>query len=109
MNVDQMIEAAGKRGFKAVELPVRLQAHIVSKVRKYESDNVVAMVPERRESRRQVLYTAHYDHLGIDPTAPGDNIYNGAADNATGCGILLEMARAYATANFSAPMSISRR
>ena len=36
------------------------------------------------------MYTAHYDHLGIHPNEPGDNIYNGAADNATGCGILLE-------------------
>ena len=42
-----------------------------------------------------VLYTAHYDHLGIRPDMPGDNIYNGANDNATGCGILLELARAY--------------
>jgi Zn-dependent M28 family amino/carboxypeptidase len=42
-----------------------------------------------------VLFTAHYDHLGIDPDAKGDGIYNGAADNGTGCGILLELARAW--------------
>ena len=41
-----------------------------------------------------VMYSAHYDHLGIRPDMPGDNIYNGADDNATGCGILLEMAHA---------------
>jgi Zn-dependent M28 family amino/carboxypeptidase len=41
------------------------------------------------------MYTAHYDHLGVRPDMPGDNIYNGADDNATGCGILLELARAY--------------
>jgi Zn-dependent M28 family amino/carboxypeptidase len=40
-----------------------------------------------------VLYSAHYDHLGIRPDMPGDNIYNGADDNATGCGILMELAR----------------
>ena len=45
-----------------------------------------------------MFYTAHYDHLGIDPDAKGDDIYNGAADNGTGCGMLLEMARAYAEA-----------
>ena len=45
-----------------------------------------------------IIYTAHYDHLGIHPNEPGDNIYNGAADNATGCGILLELARAYSSA-----------
>ena len=42
------------------------------------------------------MYTAHYDHLGIRPDMPGDNIYNGADDNATGCGILLELARVFA-------------
>jgi Zn-dependent M28 family amino/carboxypeptidase len=44
------------------------------------------------------MYTAHYDHLGIRPNMPGDNIYNGAMDNATGCGILMEIARVYAGA-----------
>ena len=107
MNVDQMIEAAGKRGFKAVELPVRLQAHIVSQVRNYDSANVIAMVPGADPTPgSNVLYTAHYDHLGIDPTATGDKIYNGAADNATGCGILLEMARAFATAKLPPPRNV---
>ena len=41
------------------------------------------------------MYTAHYDHLGIRPDMPGDNIYNGSDDNATGCGIILELARIY--------------
>ena len=50
-----------------------------------------------------VLYTAHYDHLGIDPDAKGDGIYNGAADNGTGCGILLELARAYARSSQRPP------
>jgi Zn-dependent M28 family amino/carboxypeptidase len=107
MNVDQMIEAAGKRGFKAVELPVRLQARIVSQVRNYDSANVIAMVPGADSTPGDnVLYTAHYDHLGIDPTATGDKIYNGAADNATGCGILLEMARAFATAKLPPPRNV---
>ena len=107
MNVDQMIEAAGKRGFKAVELPVRLQARIVSQVRNYDSANVIAMVPGADSTPgSNVLYTAHYDHLGIDPTATGDKIYNGAADNATGCGILLEMARAFATAKLPPPRNV---
>ena len=42
-----------------------------------------------------VLYSAHFDHLGFVPGMSGDNIYNGAADNATGCGMLLEMARVW--------------
>jgi Zn-dependent M28 family amino/carboxypeptidase len=107
MNADQMIEAAGKRGFKSVELPVRLKAHIVSQVRNYDSANVIAMVRGADSSPGgSVLYTAHYDHLGIDPTAPGDKIYNGAVDNGTGCGILLEMVRAYASAKTPPPHNV---
>jgi Zn-dependent M28 family amino/carboxypeptidase len=52
-----------------------------------------------RFKNEAVIYTAHYDHLGIRPDMPGDNVYNGANDNATGCGILLEVARIYALAS----------
>jgi Zn-dependent M28 family amino/carboxypeptidase len=107
MNADRMIEAAGKRGFKPVELPIRLQAHITSRVRKYESANVIAMVPGADSSPGgNVLYTAHYDHLGIDSTAAGNKIFHGAVDNGTGCGILLEMVRAYASAKTPPPRNV---
>jgi Zn-dependent M28 family amino/carboxypeptidase len=98
MTADQAIEAAGKRGFKAIDLPVSLKAHIVSQVRRYESDNVIAVIPGNEATPghdQAVIYSAHYDHLGVDPDAKGDGIYNGAADNGTGCGILLELARAW--------------
>lgn len=103
-DVDQVIERAGKPGaFHAVELPVRLKAHVESRVRRYLSTNVVARVVGSGGSGQAVLFTAHYDHLGIDTTAKGDNIYNGAADNGTGCGILLEMARAVADSKTPPP------
>jgi Zn-dependent M28 family amino/carboxypeptidase len=105
LKVDEQINLAGTRDFKPVQLPVRLKAHVVSTIRKFESPNVVAMLPgtDKGPARQAVLYTAHYDHLGIDPTMPGDNIYNGAVDNGTGCGILLEMAHAWATAKERPP------
>jgi Zn-dependent M28 family amino/carboxypeptidase len=107
MDVDRMMEAAGKPGFRAIELPVRLQAHITSRVRKYESANVVGMVPGADSSPGgNVLYTAHYDHLGIDSTATGDKIFNGAVDNGTGCAILLEMVRAYGSARIPPPRNV---
>jgi Zn-dependent M28 family amino/carboxypeptidase len=93
-NVDDEIAKAGQRGFHPVELPIHFKAHIASKVRRYESDNVIAEVPGAQPGQA-VIYSAHYDHLGMDPNAKGDNIYNGAADNGTGCGILLELARAW--------------
>jgi Zn-dependent M28 family amino/carboxypeptidase len=115
LNADAEIEAAGKRGFKAIELPVRLHAHVESTVRPFQSPNVVGILPgadsmtqaeghtvgkkdfrATGDARDQaVLYTAHFDHLGFVPGMSGDNIYNGAADNATGCGMLLELARVW--------------
>jgi Zn-dependent M28 family amino/carboxypeptidase len=96
LDVNREIEAAGRRGFHPIELPVRLKAHIASRVRRYQSANVIGEVPGTDSGPEQaVLYSAHYDHLGINPDLKGDNIYNGAADNGTGCGILLELARAW--------------
>jgi hypothetical protein len=105
LNVDDMITSAGTRNFKARELPVRLKAHIVSKVRKFESYNVLALLPgtDSGQPTQAVVYSAHYDHLGIDPNLSGDNIYNGAVDNGTGVGILLELAHAYATSSARPP------
>jgi Zn-dependent M28 family amino/carboxypeptidase len=101
-DLDREIVAAGKPGFKPFELPVRFEAHVASVVRPYQSANVVGMVAGL-SSGPAVLYSAHYDHLGIDPAARGDGIYNGAGDNGTGCGILLEMARAFAQATVKPP------
>jgi Zn-dependent M28 family amino/carboxypeptidase len=113
LNADAEIEAAGKRGFKAIDLPVRLHAHVESTVRPFQSPNVVGVLigehspffscptnatcePHPAKGQDQaVLYTAHFDHLGFVPGMSGDNIYNGAADNATGCGMLLELARVW--------------
>jgi hypothetical protein len=101
MDLDKMLQAANSREFKPVELPIRLREMIVSQVRPFSSRNVVGKVigSDSRLRNQAVIYTAHYDHLGIHPNEPGDNIYNGAADNATGCGILLELARVAAAAN----------
>jgi Zn-dependent M28 family amino/carboxypeptidase len=104
LNLDQMIAQAGTRKFRARELPVRFRAHVVSDIRKFTSQNVLAMLPGTVPGAAQaVMYSAHYDHLGMDPTLSGDQIYNGAVDNATGCGILLELAHAFATAAVKPP------
>jgi hypothetical protein len=106
-DLDQAIDRAGKPGaFHAVELPVRLHAHIESRVRRYVSSNVVGRVAGASTANQAVLYTAHYDHLGIDPDMKGDNIYNGAADNGTGCGIILELARAFAQSPVKPPHTV---
>jgi Zn-dependent M28 family amino/carboxypeptidase len=97
MNLDKMMQDAQSRNFHPVDLGARLKAHMVSKIRNFESNNVLAILPgsDRKVADEAVLYTAHYDHFGIRPDMPGNNIFHGASDNATGCGILLELARAY--------------
>ncbi len=107
LDVDKEMNAAGTKGFKAVELPVRLQAHVESTVRPFQSPNVVGILPGTVKGKDQaVLYTAHFDHLGFVPGMAGDNVYNGAADNATGCGMLIEMARAWAESGVKPPHSV---
>ena len=100
MDVNKMIADAQSSDFHPVPLSARLKAHMITKVRQFESNNVVAKLAgsDPKRTGDAVLYTAHYDHLGIRADEPGDNIYNGADDNATGCGILLELARAFASA-----------
>ena len=97
LDLDKMMADAQSRDFKSVSLPVRLAAHVTSKVRPFEANNVVAVLPGSGSLKAEgIMYTSHYDHLGIRPDMPGDNIYNGALDNASGCGILLELARVFA-------------
>ncbi len=105
LKLEEMMQLAGTRQFKARELPVRIKAHVVSKVRKFESYNVLGLLPgsDAGPAAQAVMYSAHYDHLGIDPALSGDNIYNGAVDNGTGCGILLELAHAFATSAAKPP------
>jgi Zn-dependent M28 family amino/carboxypeptidase len=96
-SIDKLMTSANSRDFHPVNLAARLEAHMVSRIRNFEANNVVAILPgsDRKLAEEAVLYTAHYDHFGVRPDMPGDNIFNGAEDNATGCGILLELARAF--------------
>jgi Zn-dependent M28 family amino/carboxypeptidase len=101
MDLDKMMADARTRDFHPVDLGVKLKAHMASKLRNFESNNVLAMLPgsDRNLRDEAVIYTAHYDHFGIRSDMPaGDNIFHGAADNATGCGIVLELARAFSVA-----------
>jgi Zn-dependent M28 family amino/carboxypeptidase len=99
-DLDQLTAAAASRDFKPVVLGgYKLTGNITSKIRRFDSANVVAKLegsdPQLRE--QAILYTAHHDHLGVgEPDARGDRIYNGAIDNASGCAVLLEMARVWA-------------
>jgi Zn-dependent M28 family amino/carboxypeptidase len=107
LDLDQLFQRSQSREFKPIPLDVKLKAHLVSRLRPFVSRNVVAVRPGSDASltNQAVLFTAHYDHLGIDTSRKGHQIYNGAVDNATGCGILLELARMSASAKSAPPRS----
>jgi Zn-dependent M28 family amino/carboxypeptidase len=97
-NLDELMAKANSRDFRPIPLPLKMQAHIVSKVRKFDSANVIGEVPGTDPALKNeaILYSGHWDHFGIGPMVNGQNIYHGAADNATGTAMLLESARAWA-------------
>jgi Zn-dependent M28 family amino/carboxypeptidase len=91
-------KAAIQKDFKPVPLPgASASFKIENTLRKIDSHNVVAKLEGSDPALKDqyVIYTAHWDHLGRDPELKGDQIYNGAADNASGSAGLLEIARAY--------------
>src|SRR6266404_2111311 len=99
LTVDEALKKADTRGFKAIPLGLRIQGHIPTSVQKIGSKNVIglALGSDPTLKSEAVLFTAHWDHLGVGKSAVGtSDIYNGALDNATGCAVLLEMARLWA-------------
>jgi Zn-dependent M28 family amino/carboxypeptidase len=87
---------ANQQGFKAVPLSVNVSTTMKVQSTYSKSFNVIAKISGSKHPDEVIIYTAHWDHLGIGtPDATGDSIYNGAYDNATGTAGLLELARAF--------------
>ena len=92
-------EAARKKDFKAVPLDVQASTSFANETREYMSQNVIGILPGTKRPDEYVLYTAHWDHLGrCTPADDGDDICNGAVDNATGTAALVALAEAQAKA-----------
>ncbi len=96
LDFDAVHAAAGQDGFRPVALGLDASVQIEQKVAPIVSRNVLGVLPgcDPRQSGEFVLFCAHWDHFGIDLTKVGDQILNGAVDNASGCAGLLELARA---------------
>lgn len=96
---DAMKAAARRKDFKPVALKATLDADYAVKPEKIVSYNVLGRLPGKSHPDETVIYSGHWDHLGVgQPDARGDRIYNGARDNATGIAALLELARTFARA-----------
>ena len=99
LSYTELKQAAAQPGFTAVPMAdLKLNVSIENSVRTSLSQNVLAAIPGTTRPEETVIYTAHWDHLGIDPTLEGDQIYNGASDNATGTAGLLALAHLHAQA-----------
>jgi Zn-dependent M28 family amino/carboxypeptidase len=100
LDFDKLKTQAQGRGFKPVELKgVTLSGRYGVDAQVITSKNVVALREGSERPGEYVIYSGHWDHLGVGlPDAKGDKIYNGAVDNATGIAALLELARVYAAA-----------
>lgn len=96
LDFDQLAAAAAKPGFKPVPLQATASITLHNKIGHFESRNVLALVPGSYKPDEVVVYTAHWDHLGTDPSLKGHKVYSGAIDNGTGLSMLLEMADAFA-------------
>jgi Zn-dependent M28 family amino/carboxypeptidase len=96
-SLEAMKAAARRRDFRPVPLKATLDVHGDAKTEVITSHNVVGILPGKTRPDETIIYTAHWDHLGIGlPDAKGDRIYNGAIDNGTGLAQLIEQARAFA-------------
>ncbi|MCB2067259.1 MAG: M28 family peptidase [Erythrobacter sp.] len=103
MDMDAMVAAASQPGFHAVPLGQTVSTSFDNSMRHYASRNVIGILPGTSRPDEVVLHTAHWDHLGrCTPNAAGDDICNGAIDNATGTAALVALAQAHARAGATA-------
>ncbi len=100
LSYEKLRLAANKRGFKAVPMKgLKLNVVTHSSVTRMKTRNVIGVVPGAEKPDEYILFTAHWDHLGVKVSAPGpDKIHNGAEDNASGVAAILEIAEAFAGA-----------
>jgi Zn-dependent M28 family amino/carboxypeptidase len=92
---DSLKSLAERPGFKAVPLGLAASLAIENDVERSVSNNVIGVIPGTDRADEYVVYMAHWDHFGLDPNLEGDQIYNGANDNATGVSALIELAEAF--------------
>lgn len=88
-------ELAREKGFKAIPLGLQTSVKVTNKIKRDVSKNVVALLPGTDQKDEYIIYSAHWDHLGVGHPVNNDSIYNGAVDNASGTAALLAIAEAF--------------
>lgn len=107
-DINQLRQSAASRAFRPAPLGVSLNMTLRAQSQRMTSPNVVAIYRGNDPTLKNeyVVYSAHWDHLGVRPDQPGDNIYNGAVDNATGVAGIIAIANAFNSLAFKPRRSI---
>lgn len=95
LDYEQLCASAAKPGFKPVKMDLAASISFKNKVEYTKSNNVIGIWPGNAKADEYVIYTAHWDHFGVNPTFEGDQILNGALDNATGVSAIVNIAEAF--------------
>ena len=95
-NLDELKKQAKNPGFKAFRMKSRMTLNIQSSHKFAQSKNVIGILPGKERKDEVIIYSSHWDHLGIGAPLNGDSIYNGAVDNGTTTAWMLEIAEAFA-------------
>ncbi len=107
-DLERLREAAKTRDFKPVALNAKVETTLKTRAQRVSAPNVVGIMRGADQTLKEefVAYSAHWDHLGMRPGQLGDNIYNGAVDNATGVGGLLAIAKAFTDLEYKPKRSV---
>jgi len=92
LNLEEIYQTSSQIGFSPISLNTTFSLDLHSTIEENQSPNVIGVLPGNGRADEAVLYMAHWDHLGKQEDKPGDNIYNGAIDNASGVAGMLEIA-----------------
>ncbi len=95
LDYGKLTASAAKRGFVPVNMNLKATVHFKNTVTYSKSNNVAALWPGTDQADEYIIYTAHWDHFGVNPAFKPDSILNGAVDNATGTAALLQIAEAF--------------
>jgi Zn-dependent M28 family amino/carboxypeptidase len=95
MDYEKVTASAAKRGFTPVDMKLRASVTFKNHIEYTKSNNVAALWPGKSQPDEYIIYSAHWDHFGVNPSLKGDTILNGAVDNGTGTAALLLLAKAF--------------
>ena len=95
LDYKKMIASAAGRGFRAVDMKMKASVSFSNQAINVTSNNVAGVLQGSKRPDEYIIYTAHWDHFGVNPSISGDSIFNGALDNATGTAALIELAQAF--------------